>query len=336
MYIVAYFSILFFIFFCMYCYRGYFRLTEKSLDKQKLFWAALIIPILSFLYFGIPIWWGYSIDISKDGYSEFLKVSALPLYILASAPILAAFVANTHRTIQTVKQITETEKKNKVDLVFSKYNFTNERLSKVTFLNGRKLASTDTVILLFFHIKDTDLHLDKKVVKELNSKIFSMIKIRNEIEVDIDRVNDSCEENEIPNILNKIGENLSKIDSNYMFICMRLGIYFDDGSDSQSNHRSMLESPISKNIKLEHILGDGGRIKAQIQVHVDMFLHDLKKIIDIISIIDERVKDCCEKKNHIQSEWIDHYIRLATNWRQRTRTLLNNHQSSFPIFLINM
>ncbi|MCW2257839.1 hypothetical protein M2263_003930 [Providencia alcalifaciens] len=296
MYIVAYFSILFFVFFCMYCYRGYFPLTEKSLDKQKLFWAALIIPLLSCLYFGIPVWSNYSFDMSANGYSEFLKISTLPLYILASAPIFAAFVANTHRTIQTAKQITETEKKNKVDLVFSKYNFANERLSKVTFLCGRKLASTDTIILLFFHIKDTGLYINKKAVNELNSKIFNMIKIRNKIEVDIDRVNDSCEESEIPDILNEIGECLREIDSTYIFICMRLGIYFDDNSDSQSSHPSMLKSPISKNISLEYILGDGGRIKAQIQAHVDMFIHDLKKIIDILSIIDERVKNCYEKE----------------------------------------
>ncbi|WP_275074860.1 hypothetical protein [Providencia rettgeri] len=150
MYIVAYFSILFFIFFCMYCYRGYFRLTEKSLDKQKLFWAALIIPILSFLYFGIPIWWGYSIDISKDGYSEFLKVSALPLYILASAPIMAAFVANTHRTKQTERQIIESEKKNTVDIYFTIKKNIIEQLSNLNNKYSKNNCNGHLIYKKFF------------------------------------------------------------------------------------------------------------------------------------------------------------------------------------------
>lgn len=150
MYIAAYFSILLFVFFCMYCYRGYFRLTEKSLDKQKLFWAALIIPLLSFLYFGVPIWWGYSVDISKDGYSEFLKISALPLYILASAPIMAAFVANTHRTKQTEKQIVEAEKKNTVDIYFTIKKNIIDQLSNLNNKYSRNNCNGHLIYKRFF------------------------------------------------------------------------------------------------------------------------------------------------------------------------------------------
>ncbi len=141
MYIIVYFSILFFILFCIYCYRGYFRLTEKSLDKQKLFWAALIIPLLSCLYFGIPVWWNYSVDISENGYAYFLKISTLPLYILASAPILAAFVANTHRTKQTEKQIIEAEKKNKVDIYIAKRKYMYEQISNMKTIDNGKISN---------------------------------------------------------------------------------------------------------------------------------------------------------------------------------------------------
>lgn len=271
----------------MYLFRGQFRLTEKSLDKQKLFWIALIIPFFSFLYFGIPIWINYSIDISTNGYENFLKISILPLYILASAPVLAAFVANTHRTIQTAKQIIETEKKNKVDTVFSKFNFTCERLSKINLLDGRKIASFDSIILLFFHFKDNELYIRKKIIYELLSNFHSIIKSKNEIEIEIDNINNSCEENEIPILLDKIYKNINEIDNNYFYICMRLGIYLDD--DLESQHRSMFKGGI--NIKLEHILGDSGRTKAHIQTYINILIHDFKKIIDILSIIDERVKN---------------------------------------------
>ncbi|CAM1021710.1 Phage protein [Proteus mirabilis] len=271
----------------MYLFRGQFRLTEKSLDKQKLFWVALIIPFFSFLYFGIPIWINYSIDISTNGYEHFLKISILPLYILASAPVLAAFVANTHRTIQTAKQIIETEKKNKVDTVFSKFNFTCERLSKINLLDGRKIVSFDSIILLFFHFKDNELYIRKKIINELLSKFHTIIKSKNEIEIEIDSINNSCEENEIPILWDKIYKNINDINNNYLYICMRLGIYLDD--DLESQHRSMFKGAI--NIKLEHILGDSGRTKAHIETYINIFIHDFKKIIDILSIIDERVKN---------------------------------------------
>lgn len=273
----------------MYLFRSQFRLTEKSLDKQKLFWVALIIPFFSFLYFGIPIWINYSIDISTNGYEHFLKISILPLYILASAPVLAAFVANTHRTIQTAKQIIETEKKNKVDTVFSKFNFTCERLSKINLLDGRKIVSFDSIILLFFHFKDNELYIRKRVTRRLKLNLMGIINSKEEIENDIYNINNSCKESDIPILWDRIYKNLKNIESKYIFTCAELGILSNDNSESK--HLFTFGNGITERIKLKHILDENDENKFLFLSYVYQFLHDLKKIIDILSIIDERIKD---------------------------------------------
>lgn len=273
----------------MYLFRGQFRLTEKSLDKQKLFWVALIIPFFSFLYFGTPIWINYSIDISTNGYEHFLKISILPLYILASAPILAAFVANTHRTIQTEKQIIETEKKNKVDTIFSKFNFTCERLSKINLLDGRKIVSFDSIILLFFHFKNNQLYIKKRFTRRLKLNLLGIINSKKEIENDIYNINNSCKESDIPIFWDRIYKNLKNIESKYIFICAELGILSNDNSESK--HLFTFGNGITEKIKLKHILDENDGNKFLFLSYVYQFLHDLKKIIDILSIIDERIKD---------------------------------------------
>lgn len=101
--------------------RGIIKLTPDSLDKQNLFWIAILLPIFSFVLFGIIAWYGTELDGSWQGYNKFLEISKLPLGILAFSPIFGVFVTNIHRTIQTKKQIERTEEQ--IKITKSKNNF---------------------------------------------------------------------------------------------------------------------------------------------------------------------------------------------------------------------
>lgn len=99
------------------------RLDHRNLFQQKLFWISITIPLLTFLAFGIWAWWGKHPELSSKGFENFLYLSKLPLLFLASSVPLAAIVNNIHRTIQTEKQINESEKKNVLDSYYSHIKF---------------------------------------------------------------------------------------------------------------------------------------------------------------------------------------------------------------------
>ncbi|HEM8211690.1 TPA: hypothetical protein U2M19_002554 [Providencia rettgeri] len=116
------------------------KLNSHSLHLQWLFWIAVIFPILSCIYFGSIVWYEYPLEVSKNGYNDFLEISKLPLYFLAGSPILGAFVASAHRSYQTdiqIKtanaQLIEAQKKNKIDVYFARRKFIIERLEKKEF-----------------------------------------------------------------------------------------------------------------------------------------------------------------------------------------------------------
>lgn len=91
-------------------FREQAKITPDSLDKQNLFWIAIFAPIVYFFLLGCVAWSGTEIDRSWNGFNKFLEISKLPIGILALSPIFGVFVSNVHRTIQTEKQISATEK----------------------------------------------------------------------------------------------------------------------------------------------------------------------------------------------------------------------------------
>lgn len=105
-------------------------LDERSLAKQFLFWAAIILPVLLFFTFGIPLWEDLNFEFSKEAYNRFLDINKFPLYLFGTCVPLVAIVAYMHRTIQTEKQINHTKKqieltenKNKADSYYSHVKF---------------------------------------------------------------------------------------------------------------------------------------------------------------------------------------------------------------------
>jgi hypothetical protein len=94
-------------------------LNHSPLDRQPLFWAGLVLPITSFLYFGAFAWQGYDVMITSEGLSTFVNISKLPLALLSLSIPLLAIVANAHRATQTDAQIQATIRKNAADTYYA-------------------------------------------------------------------------------------------------------------------------------------------------------------------------------------------------------------------------
>lgn len=109
---------------CFYWFIGWFELSHKSLFNQPLFWLSILIPLQLFFFIGIWSWKGHSVDFSSDGFNNFLTISKLPLFFLASSVPLTSIVNNIHRTIQTEKQINEAERKNLSDSYYTHFKNT--------------------------------------------------------------------------------------------------------------------------------------------------------------------------------------------------------------------
>lgn len=116
-------------------YTDKLKLNDESLDKQPLFWFAVLSPIALFLIFGVVIWKDYIPDLSKAGLNKFAEISKFPLAILALSPIFGVIVSNIHRTIQTKKQIQVTEVKNISDGFYAHNKFILEEFKSITEKN---------------------------------------------------------------------------------------------------------------------------------------------------------------------------------------------------------
>lgn len=112
---------------------NYFKLDHRSLLEQRLFWFSILYPFITFVFFGSFVWIEKfnSFSLTAKGYEHFLEISKFPLLFLAASVPLASIVNNLHRTIQTEKQITEAERKNKNDLHYNHLKFHTEFYKKI-------------------------------------------------------------------------------------------------------------------------------------------------------------------------------------------------------------
>lgn len=99
------------------------------------------------LFLGQP----YPFKLDAGEYNNFLEINKFSLGLMALSPILGAFVVSAHRSIQTEKQIEETEKKNKVDVYYANKKFIFEQLSMFTVNKTEKILSITSFYMLFFH-----------------------------------------------------------------------------------------------------------------------------------------------------------------------------------------
>lgn len=151
---IIYFSLLIFLC-CIFIKKRYYKINHKSLLEQPIFWVSIGVPLATCIFLGALIWVGkwHSFSLTSHGYSRFLEISKLPLLVLASAVPFASIINNLHRTIQTEKQISESEKKNKTDGYYAHAKFQTDYLkslpetkltTNILQINGRLAEESKT------------------------------------------------------------------------------------------------------------------------------------------------------------------------------------------------
>lgn len=136
--------------------RKWHKLDHQPLNKQWLFWLAIGVPAAVSLALMI-VWFKHTVDFSPSGYSYFFENSKLPFGILAAGVAAAAFVASIHRSIQTAKQIEETQAKNTADLYYAHLNFFIGRLEGNLLVESPIELHRD----LYPHLSYKSYNLDK-------------------------------------------------------------------------------------------------------------------------------------------------------------------------------
>lgn len=131
---------------------GWLKLDDRDLLSQPLFLISILLPIYYSVAIGFWAWRGYGFEFSSAGFEVFLAISKLPLLLLASAIPLAAIVNNVHRTIQTEKQIRESERKNLFDAYYGHLKFMVEQFKAVEgheiafeFAHGQKMDQVASI-----------------------------------------------------------------------------------------------------------------------------------------------------------------------------------------------
>ncbi|CAI1570434.1 Uncharacterised protein [Serratia proteamaculans] len=110
----------------------FLQLNERKLSEQWMFWLSILIPLALSIILSIPLWLQTKINLSAEGYGNFLSIFKLPIGVLSLSIPLVAIVAHIHRTIQTAEQIQTTRKKNAADSFFSHHKFMIEAFGKIT------------------------------------------------------------------------------------------------------------------------------------------------------------------------------------------------------------
>ncbi|VVQ02514.1 hypothetical protein [Pseudomonas fluorescens] len=93
--------------------------ADRGLAAQGYLWLSILAPIMYFVTFGLLSWNGYSISFTREGFDDFVKISALPLALLSLSIPLTILVARIHATHQTSVQISTTRHKNNIDSYYA-------------------------------------------------------------------------------------------------------------------------------------------------------------------------------------------------------------------------
>lgn len=270
-----------------------FTLNENSLHEQGLFWFAILFPLYSSLCFIFLLGWDYPFKWDAIGFNNFLNIHKFSLGILALSPILGAFVVSAHRSIQTAKQIEVTEKKNKVDIYYSKRKFINEQLSTITTKDGEKIKRITSLYLKCFKIGDFN---DKKIndlLKDIDEslKYFTHSKIINEGFKTTDSlilcVNDPKDKEYINKIAHKFNE------ADYFISKIKNSLYLENKTSVNDFYKECVlkYKELYKNDKFsindDTINGDL-YLEAR-YIYIKTFVNAINYINDIINIISEIV-----------------------------------------------
>lgn len=266
------------------------KLNSKSLLSQPLFILSLLFPLHLFFAYGVWAWEGYGLNLSSDGFENFIKITKLPLLLLASAAPMAAIVNNIHRTIQTETQIEKAQsqldlatEKNKLDLYYSHLkNYSDIFKTLPSF----KLSRTP--------LDDKD---SKSIEISINHPFNLYKKIFSESNV-FDGYNslpDSKQQDKLINIYNnlkrKIGstshsnltfkeqmDKLSEIEARIIVLCRELGISYH-----RESHLFLIRDPLT-NHTIETSFSDEREVKEMLR-GLRNILIDLFTLLDLPAIL---------------------------------------------------
>ncbi|MTB32825.1 hypothetical protein GF683_09755, partial [Providencia alcalifaciens] len=175
-----------------------YKIDAKPLTQQTLFWLAIVIPIVSFIYFGLFAWSGKTPVFSAHGFERFIKISTLPLGLLSLAIPFTAVINNIHRTIQTNEQIEQSRMKNTFDLTFSHRKNATEYLEKKLrkefntslYLLDQYGQITDKNHVVLIELENSyELYRNLFPIKENNPMAISTDKINLTIKLDMGFIN---------------------------------------------------------------------------------------------------------------------------------------------------
>ncbi|MEW4516615.1 hypothetical protein [Proteus vulgaris] len=165
--------------------RPLFLLDERNLQSQPMFWTAIALPLIAGVFLFAKISPNYDLNFTLSSYKTFMEIAQLPSVILALSPIFGAFVVYAHRSYQTdiqiktaEKQLIEAQKKNKVDMYFSRRKFIVERLEKLNINFSNKINNANYIYDKFYSFNDylDDINTDRymlinKKIEEIYEKI---------------------------------------------------------------------------------------------------------------------------------------------------------------------
>lgn len=186
LFLIAYFLVLVIVAVIYYRKRWY-HMDHRSLSAQPLFWMGIAVPVASFLFFGYFSWRGHPIDMSGEGFANFVKISQVPLALLSLSIPFSAIVTNAHRATQTASQIELVMQKNAIDRFYAHEKNFIEKIKSLDFgetdiFNGEKLA--EGIIITSPHIlyrkiyMNASAHLDSDYSPNVHFESFIRIKLK--------------------------------------------------------------------------------------------------------------------------------------------------------------
>lgn len=180
------------------------QLDERKLSAQFMFWLSILVPLISSIILSIPLWLQTKINLSAEGYANFLQAFKLPIGVLSLSIPFVAIVSHIHRTIQTSEQIQTTRKKNTADSFFSHNKFIIEALTKIPEeeikVGGRKIKyKINNPYKLYDNLFKGSSYENGVVTEKFSEKIEDIKKSINSIAKSIQKANSTK-----PNKLNDI------------------------------------------------------------------------------------------------------------------------------------
>ena len=81
---------------------------DYGLEKQFLFWLAVLLPIAIAIALGLPVWMEYDLAFDAESYETFIIISRLPIGVASLSIPLGVLVSRLHSAKQTARQIENT------------------------------------------------------------------------------------------------------------------------------------------------------------------------------------------------------------------------------------